>query len=302
MSRTIKGYIIAFLGITIWSTTGVLISYLVTNYHMPPLLLALWRNMLVCAVLAPVLFLIRRSLLYIHTSQISFYVFYGFILAVFNSIWVLSVKANGAAVATVLAYSSAGFTALLAWWLFKEKLGLPKILAILFSLTGCVMVSNAYRGEMWKLNPLGISTGLLSGLLFAGYTLMGKETAKRKINTWASLLYSFAFGSVFIMIFNLFPGIPGAAGSVQTLSPDLSLRGWLVLILLSFGPTVLGFGLYNASLNYLPASITNLLATLEPAMTAVEAYIFLHERMTFIQMVGSFIILSAVLIVQLEKE
>jgi drug/metabolite transporter (DMT)-like permease len=55
-------------------------------------------------------------------------------------------------------------------------------------------------------------------------------------------------------------------------------------------------------MNYLPASITNLLATLEPAMTTVEAYIFLHERMTLIQIVGSFVILSAVLIVQLERE
>lgn len=56
------------------------------------------------------------------------------------------------------------------------------------------------------------------------------------------------------------------------------------------------------SMNYLPASITNLLATLEPAMTSVEAYIFLDERMTFLQIIGGLIILSAVLIVQLEKE
>jgi len=56
------------------------------------------------------------------------------------------------------------------------------------------------------------------------------------------------------------------------------------------------------SMNYLPASITNLLATLEPAMTAIEAYIFLNERMTIIQIVGGLIIISAVLIVQREKE
>ena len=55
-------------------------------------------------------------------------------------------------------------------------------------------------------------------------------------------------------------------------------------------------------MNYLPASITNLLATLEPAMTAIEAYIFLDERMTFLQIIGGLIILSAVLIVQLERE
>lgn len=302
MSRTTKGYLIALVGITFWSTTGVFISYLITNYGMPALLLALWRNLFVCVALVPVLFITRRSLLLIKRSQIKFYVFYGFLLAVFNSIWSLSVGANGAAVATVLAYSSAGFTAILALWWFNEKLGLPKAIAIVLSLVGCVMVSNAYSADMWSLNPMGIITGLLSGLLFAVYTLVGKEVAERQINAWTSMLYSFGFGSLFIMIFNLFPALPGAAGSLQALLPNMPIDGWLMLILLSFFPTVLGFGLYNMSMNYLPASITNLLATLEPAMTAVEAYVFLDERLTFIQIVGSLIILSAVLIVQLEKE
>lgn len=302
MSRTTKGYLIALVGITFWSTTGVFISYLITNYGMPALLLALWRNLFVCVALVPVLFITRRSLLLIKRSQIKFYVFYGFLLAVFNSIWSLSVGANGAAVATVLAYSSAGFTAILALWWFNEKLGLPKAIAIVLSLVGCVMVSNAYSADMWSLNPMGIITGLLSGLLFAVYTLVGKEVAERQINPWTSMLYSFGFGSLFIMIFNLFPALPGAAGSLPALLPNMSIDGWLMLILLSFFPTVLGFGLYNMSMNYLPASITNLLATLEPAMTAVEAYVFLDERLTFIQIVGSLIILSAVLIVQLEKE
>ena len=302
MSRLTKGTLIAIIGITFWSTTGVFIAYLVTNYEMPPLLLALWRNVLVCVALAPALFFIRRSLLRIASSQFGFYVFYGFLLAVFNSIWTLSVQANGAAVATVLAYSSAGFTAILAWWIFHESLRIPKIIAVVLSLIGCVLVSNAYSREMWNLNPMGVIAGLLSGLLFAGYTLIGKEVARRQINTWTSMLYSFGFGSLFILVFNLFPVLPGAAGSVPALSPNLPLSGWLALITLSFVPTVVGFGLYNSSMNYLPASITNLLATLEPAMTAVEAYIFLHERMTAIQIFGSLIILSAVIIVQLAKE
>jgi drug/metabolite transporter, DME family len=151
------------------------------------------------------------------------------------------------------------------------------------------------------LNPLGVSTGLLSGLFFAGYTLFGKETARRNINAWTAMLYSFAFGSIFVMIFNLFPILPGAAGSFTALLPDLPVHGWLILIFLSFVPTLLGFGLYNLSMHYLPASISNLLATSEPALTAVEAYVFLNERMTVIQIVGSLIILSAVLIVQLER-
>jgi drug/metabolite transporter (DMT)-like permease len=302
MSHTTKGYLIAIIGVTFWSFTGILISYLVTNFEIPALLLALWRDLFVSIALIAALFLIRRSLLRISTSQIKFFVLFGLILAVFNSIWTLSVKTNGAAVATVIAYSSAGFTAILAYFLFKEKLGLPKILAVILSLSGCVLVSGAYRLEMWRLDPIGLTVGLLSGLLFAGYSLMGKEAARQKINPWTSLVYSFAFGTVFMLIFNLIPILPGSAGSITALVPDLPINGWLILIVLAFVPTIFGFGLYNTAMNYIPASNANLLATLEPVLTAIEAYIFLDEQMTILQIVGGLFILSAMVVIFFEKE
>ncbi|MBL8096496.1 MAG: EamA family transporter [Anaerolineales bacterium] len=302
MSRTARGYLIAMVGVIIWSTAGVFIGYLITTYRMPALVLALWRNLLVCVALLPALVIVDRSLLRIEAGQLRFFVFYGFILAVFNSIWALSVQFNGAAVATVLAYSSAGFTAILAYGLFKEKLGPAKIAAIILSLAGCVLVSNAYSPTMWTLNPLGIATGLGSGILFAAYTLMGKETARRSLSPWTAMLYAFGFGSVFVLLFNLIPGLPGAADSTPALWPRLPLDGWLILAFLSAGPTLLGFGLYNTSMRYLPASIVNLLATTEPALTAVEAYLFLNERLAPVQIVGGLIILSAVAIVQLERD
>lgn len=301
MSRLAKGYFIAIVGVAFWSTAAIFIGYLMSHYKMPALSLAFWRNLLVCVALVPALFLAKRHLLRISLRQIPFYIFYGLILALFNSIWTLSVKENGAAVATVLGYSSTGFTAILALWLFKEELGLFKLIAITLSLSGCVMVANAYSLEMWNLNPLGVSTGLLSGLLFAAYSLVGKEAAKRNINAWTAMLYSFAVGSLFLFAFNFFPMLPGATDLHSVIFPDLPLLGWLTLIILSFVPTILGYGLYNVSMNYLPVSIANILATLEPAMTAVQAYIFLNERMTIFQIAGGFIILSAVLIVQLEK-
>jgi drug/metabolite transporter (DMT)-like permease len=301
MSQLTKGTFIALLGVAFWSTTGIFIGYLINHYHFQALVLAFWRNTFVCVGLAPALFLTRRSLLRIKPAQLPFFIFFGLILALFNSIWTLAVETNGAAVATVLGYSSAGFTGIFAWWLFKEKLGLHKILAIILSLSGCVLVANAYNPDMWKLNPLGVSTGLLSGVMFAAYSLMGKEAARKKINPWTVMLYSFGFGSMFILIFNFFPALPGTAGTLPAILPGLPLKGWLIMMTLAFVPTILGFGLYNTSMNYLPASIANLLATLEPVMTAIQAYIFLGEVMTIIQIIGSVIILSAVVIVQFER-
>jgi drug/metabolite transporter (DMT)-like permease len=287
MSRISKGYTIALIAIAAWSTTGVLISYLLTSFDIPPLLLAFWRNLLVCLALAVVFLMVQCSAFRIQVSEVRFYAFYGLVLALMNCVWVFSVEANGAAVSTVLIYSSAGFTVILARWLFRERLGPAKILAVILSLGGCVLVSNAYRPEMWRLNPIGISTGLLSGLAFAGYSLMGKEAARRKTNPWTSLFYSFAFGSVFVMLVNLLPGLSRAAGSPIMLLPDLPVTGWLILILLAFVPTLLGFGLYNLSLHYLPT---------------LEAYIFLGESMTLIQIIGSLVVLSAMFVVQRQKD
>lgn len=301
MSRTTHGYLIAIAGIAFLSTTGILIGFLTGKYGMPALQLALWRDVLVCAALFPAILLLKRSILRVGWSHLRYFVIYGFVLACFNSIWSLSVKLNGAAVGTVLAYGSTGFTALLAWRLFRERLDWPKIAAVILSLGGCVLVANAYDPAVWRADPLALSVGLLSGLFYAIYTLFGKETARRRISPWAGSLYSFAGAACFLLIFNLIPVLPGASGSVGRLLPALPGMGWLLLVTLAFIPTVFGFGLYNLALNYLPASIVNLLATLEPPMTAVMAYFLLAEMLTGIQLVGAALIIAAVLVLRLAE-
>lgn len=304
VSRTTKGYLISFLGVLAWSSTGILISMLTSERGLPAILLAFWRDLLVCAGLAPVLLILRRSgraIPGIQRAQLPYFALYGFLLALFNSIWSLSVSYNGAAVSTVLAYGSTGFTAILAWWLFREPLTLPKIGAVIFSLGGCALVANAFAPQAWQVAPGGIIVGLLSGLMFALYTLAGKETARREINAWAALLYSFAFAAVFLFIFNLIPGLPGGAGGTGALFPHLDMTGWLLLVGLAWGPTILGYGLYNLSLNYLPASISNLLATLEPPLTAIQAYFLLGERLSGIQLIGSALVVAAVVLVRLTE-
>ena len=44
---------------------------------------------------------------------------------------------NGAAVATVLAYSSPAFTAIASWKLFGERMGWIEIVAVVLSIIGC---------------------------------------------------------------------------------------------------------------------------------------------------------------------
>ena len=123
-----KGYPIALLSAVILSTSAIFVRHLTEKYGLPPIILSFWRDLFVAIVLLIILVLIRPSLLRITRQNLYYLIIYGFVLAVFNSVWTLSVSLNGAAVGTVLAYCSAAFTALLGWWILKESLSWVKVL------------------------------------------------------------------------------------------------------------------------------------------------------------------------------
>lgn len=309
-SNTSRGYAVAFVSAAILSTTAIFIRYLTQTYNMPALVLAFWRDGFVALSLLPALALLRPHLLRVKRGALSYLLLYGFALAIFNSLWTLSVALNGAAIATVLVYSSAGFTALLGRWLLKEHLDGVKLLAVVLSLGGCVLVSEALDPAALRNivsssgNLTGILSGILSGLLYAIYSLMGRSAAQRGLNPWTTLLYTFSFATLFLLIFNLLPGglLPGAASTlVDFFWLGSAWTGWLILFLLAAGPTVVGFGLYNVSLSLLPSSVANLIVTLEPAFTALLAYVLFGERLNSVQLGGSLLILAGVVILRIHE-
>jgi len=74
--------------------------------------------------------------------------------------------------------------------------------------------------------------------------------------------------------------------------------GWAILAVLAIGPSLAGFGLYTLSLRYLQASVASLIATLEPALTAVMAIFLLGESLIALQWLGAGLILLAVILAQ----
>jgi len=292
-----RGYPIAVASAIILSTTAIFIRYLTQTYNMPALVLAFWRDSFVALTILIVLAILCPRLLRAERRHVGYLVAYGLMLTMFNSFWTLSVSLNGAAVSTVLAYSSAAFTALLGKWLLKERLGWVKIVTIAGCLGGCVLVSGALEPSAWQGNLTGILTGMLSGLWYAGYSLMGRSASQRGLNPWTTLLYTFAFAACFLLLLNLSLGkfLPGAAvRPADLLWLGKAAWGWFILFLLAAGPTLAGFGLYNVSLGYLPSSIANLVLTLEPPFTAAIAYVVLGEHLNSIQIAGSLLILGGV--------
>jgi drug/metabolite transporter (DMT)-like permease len=155
-SSSSRGYLIALIATVLWSTTGPFISYLSKTYALPSLVLAFWRDLFVSFGMLVGLLVFSRSRFHLDRSHWKFMVFYGLTLAIFNSMWTFSVQFNGAAVATVWAFSSPAMTAILSRIVYKEKVGWVKTISIGLSLVGMVFVSGAQDPATWQLNAAGI--------------------------------------------------------------------------------------------------------------------------------------------------
>lgn len=301
MSRSAQGYTAALISAVFLSTTSIFIRYLVTNFDMPPLILAFWRNVFVVATLVPVMLVGSPRLLRVDRAHLPFLALFGLMLAGFNGLWAISVANNGAAVATVMVYCSVAYTAILGWKFLGESMGWLKISAIALCLGGCALISGALQAATWQVNLLGVVAGLLTGLCYTAYSLMGRVTSRRGISPWTTLLYIFAFAGSFLFLINMTGGsVPGSAERfVDLFWLGDSVRGWAVMILLGAIPTVGGYGFYNVSLTLLDASIANIIVSLEPLFTAVFAFLILGEVLSPVQILGSALLLSGVAAIKL---
>ncbi len=301
-SRLTRGYLISFVGVVFWSTTGILVRYLSVEFKLPPLVLTFWRDVCMSIALFPALAIIRPSLLKFERRWLAFYLLFGLQVAIFNSIWTFSVALNGAAVATVMAYSSPAFTAVLSWRLLGEKLSPLKIGVVICCVTGCALVAGALNPSVWQLNPWGVVVGLLTGLMFSVYSLLGKYASDHGQNSWTTLAYAFGFATVFLLFINLGADLGrGIAPGSELLWLGNQWSGWLVLFLLGAGPTIGGFGLYLLSLNYLPTTVANLIATMEPVLTTIEAYVLLGEQLDLAQALGGLLIIGSVIVLRVRE-
>ncbi|MBE0151952.1 DMT family transporter [Serratia sp. PL7] len=307
---TNQGYVIAIISAMLLAFTAIIIRALTEYYHLPTFVLAFWRAALVALVLLPLLLLFKPQWAYLRREQVPFYAGYGLLLALFNSLWTLSVALNGASVATILTYCSVGFTVFLGWMMYNERLNLRELLVIVVSLGGCFLVSNGDSMGNSRFDLLGLMVGMLSGIGYTLYTLGGRIASERRYPVWNTILYVFGFSAVYQWLFNtlltFFPlaAFHGMAGDLWFLSQGvqgIQWSGWLLLFTLAAGPTLLGFGLYNISLKTLPLAVANLILSLELVFTAVIAYFLLGENMNQLQLLGSALVMGGVLMLRKAK-
>jgi drug/metabolite transporter (DMT)-like permease len=162
--------------------------------------------------------------------------------------------------------------------------------AVGLSLAGCFLVVRAY--DAGDLDGVGLLAAFASMVTFAVY-MVGSERAGERLEPVTTLVWVFGFASLFWALATPWWSFPwDGLGSVQSV-----LYGAALVV----AGTLVPFTLIVASLRHIPAPRAAVVATLEPALAAVFAWIFLGEELAAVQIAGGAVVVTAVAWVQSKR-
>lgn len=280
------GYIFIILAASCWGFIGIF-SSLAFAEGVGPMEVAFWR-----AIIAWLLFgsqaIVRKETHLVKKDMLLLTVF-GFLgISLFYISYQYAVKTGGAAFASVLLYTAPAWVVVCSYFIYKEKLNANKIVAVLLVIAGVFLISrtggNSNAGT--TLGLVAILSGLMSGFCYSLYYTIGKYFSSR-YSSANLFLYVLPIGAVGILPFVEFS--------------HKSPVAWAALIAVALVSTFIANHCYYLGLKHLEAGKASIVATLEPVVAAVAAYIILGEYFTGLGYVGAAMIIGAVILTIYKK-
>jgi len=206
----------------------------------------------------------------------------------YNALFFNALRLIHAGRAAVIIALNPVFIGLLAAYLFKDKLSPIKLIGILLSVTGAVIVIS--RGEFSQILGGGIGWGeiLTLGCMasWVAYSLIGKAILKG-MSPLVSVSYSSAIGTVALFV-------PACAEGMIGQVTGYGLLEWLGIGYLGIFGTVLGFVWYYEGIKKIGPTRAGQFINFVPVSAIILAFFILGEPITWSLLVGGFFVLSGV--------
>lgn len=288
MNKTSLGYLLVLIGATLTGTIGVA-GKLIYAYEPSPLTVVTFRAVLAFLFLALLLIIFKRNLLRIDIKDLPYFGFYGFLAITISFIFFFySIKYTTVATATILLYTFPAIVVLFSALILNEKITKYKIIALILTFLGTVLVMQIYNLTQFNLNLKGALFGLGAALGAASYTILGKKVIK-KYNPLTIVFYAFGFGSLFLLLFR---------GPQIILKVDYPTLAWVWILFLALVSTLAGYFLYTKGLQYIEAGKAGITAVWEVVVASVLAFIILGEVLTLPQGGGGLLIILGIFIIR----
>ncbi|WP_333954333.1 DMT family transporter [Psychrobacter sp. S4(2024)] len=193
----------------------------------------------------------------------------------------------GAGPAVALLYTAPVFSLLFSAFLLNESITRQSALLALMAVFG---VGLKMLGEQAQVN-WGIALGLLSGVCYSLYGVLGKRAMHDAHPAPLVFFTSIIISAGILLLLLLLPETYNTYGQLLT----LPLSTWGYALGLSLIGTVVPFALYMKALEKLPATRASVFTIFEPLTAIALATLLLHQSLSWIQYVGVILILLAAL-------
>jgi drug/metabolite transporter (DMT)-like permease len=281
------GYLFVVAAALLWAISGTASKFIFAG-GITPVELVQFRTAGSAAILAVVLGVRKPSLLLIAPKKAGYFILLGALLAVTQFTYLFAISKTLVAVAILLQYQAPLVVAIYTYFIVKEKLSIPTVVAMFCSLLGCYLVVGGYNLNILSMSKIGILSGLCSAVTFAFYTI-ASESGMRQYSPWTVLFCALTVAAVILNI--VYPPF-------HALNRSHTFEMWWWIFFVTLFGTILPFAFYNLGIQRIRPAHASVTATLEPIAASIISYLFLGEVLDPWQSIGSSIVITAIIILQ----
>ena len=297
--RTRLGYAMVATAATLFAVNGS-VSKVVLDSGLSSLELAQIRA--TCAALGFLAFLLvfARSRLRVGRRELLFLLVFGLIgVAFVQWLYFVAIHNLPVGVALLIEFTAPLFVALFARFVYKERIRRRIWVAVALCLAGLTLVVELWTGVAFS--TVGVSAAFGGALALTVYLLMAER--ERRHRDPASLsFYGFLFAALLWAVVQPLWEFPW-----EVLDDSVSLQGnlseysapvWVLVGFVIVVGTMITFSLLTGALRHLSATRASIVATLEPVVATVIAWLWLGEALGAAQLVGGAIVLAGIFLAQ----
>ena len=193
------------------------------------------------------------------------------------------------AVAGILLYLAPSFVVLMSALFWKAPITKRKVMALVVSFLGCVLVSGIMSGAL-TVSVTGLLLGIGAGFCYATYTIFAHYGLEH-YDSLTMIYWTFFFAGLGSLAFlnwgELVPALP--LGTTW-----IGMAGLVVIA------TVLPYLFYTKGLEVVESGKASIIANVEPVVAALTGVVFFHEVLNVWTVLGIVCVLGGVVLLAKE--
>jgi drug/metabolite transporter (DMT)-like permease len=297
--RPVLGYLMVAIAATLFAVNGT-VSKVVLGSGLSSIELTQIRSTGAAAGFLLFLVVFARARLRVGRRELLFLIVFGITgVAFVQWLYFVAIDHLPVGVALLIQFTGPLLVALFARFVYHEQIRRRIWAALALCITGLAVVVEVWTGLAFS--AIGITAALGAAFALAAYILMAER--ERRHRDPASLsFYGFLVAGLFWAIVQpvwQFPwGVLDDTVSLQGNLSEHTAPVWALVTFVVVVGTMITFSLLTGALRHIPATRASIVATLEPVVATVVAWLWLGESFGTAQLAGGAVVLAGIVLAQ----